>query len=135
MSACAFSLALGLCSAIVGSPTVVDGDTLRFGNQSVRLFGVDAEEMSETHGPRAKDGLRWVVASTPYVRCEPTGEETYKRVVATCFMADGQDIARVLITQGFALDCARYSGGRYRKYEPVGIRDRLAQKPYCRSKS
>jgi endonuclease YncB( thermonuclease family) len=50
-------------------------------------------------------------------------------------MADGQDIARVLITQGFALDCARYSGGRYRKYEPVGIRDRLAQKPYCRSKS
>jgi endonuclease YncB( thermonuclease family) len=135
MSACALAFLAGLCSTIIGSPTVVDGDTLKFGNQSVRLLGVDAEEMREPNGPRAKEGLRWIVSSSSYIRCEPTGEESHKRVVASCYMADGQDVARVLITQGLALDCARYSGGRYRKYEPIGIRNHLTQKPYCRSKS
>lgn len=122
---------MALCAALHGVPTVVDGDTLRFGSQSVRLFGIDAEERRETHGPRATDGLRAIVASTPFVRCERTGESTHNRVVAVCFTADGRDIAALLVAQGLVLDCARYSKGAYRHLEPRGARETLAQKPYC----
>lgn len=126
---------IAICSALVGTPSVVDGDTLRFGSHSVRIFGIDAEERNETNGPRAADGLRRIVSSTSSIRCEPTGERTHNRVVATCFTAEGRDVATLLVAQGLVLDCARYSGGRYRQYEPFEIRRVLTQKPYCRSKA
>ena len=46
---------------ICGSPIAVDGDTLRFGRQYVRLWGVDAEELDEPNGPRARAILKDVV--------------------------------------------------------------------------
>jgi micrococcal nuclease len=134
MSACAFSLTLGICAAIVGSPTVVDGDTLRFGKETVRIFGIDAEERNEPNGPRAADSLRRIVAASHTIRCEPTGDQTHKRTVAICYTASGNDVAMMLVAGGYVLDCARYSGGRYRQYEPANIRNQLTQKPYCRSK-
>lgn len=126
---------LSLCAALQGSPHVVDGDTLRFGKQSVRLFGIDAEERNEPHGPQATEGLRRIVAVTSHIKCEPTGDTTYNRVVARCYTAEGFDVAQLLVYQGLVLDCARYSGGLYRKYEPSNARATLIQKPYCRSKS
>jgi len=126
---------LSLCAALQGSPSVVDGDTLRFGKQSVRLLGIDAEERDEPHGPQAKDGLRRIVSATAHIKCQPTGDTTHGRVVATCYTAEGWDVAQLLVYQGLVLDCARYSGGRYRKYEPSTARATLAQKPYCRSKA
>jgi len=122
---------VALCAALQGSPYVVDGDTLRFGSQAVRLYGVDAEERSEPNGPAATAGLRRIVAGTAYIRCVPTGDTTHRRVVAQCFTAEGQDVAAMLITQGLALDCPRYSRGAYSQYEPKGVRERLAPKPYC----
>jgi endonuclease YncB( thermonuclease family) len=134
MSACALSLAVGVCAAIVGSPTVVDGDTLRFGSQTVRIFGIDAEERNEPNGPWATANLRKIVASSYTIRCEPTGDQTHGRTVAICYTASGNDVGMLLVAGGVALDCARYSGGRYRQYEPANIRTQLTQKPYCRSK-
>jgi endonuclease YncB( thermonuclease family) len=132
MSICA---TLSLCAVLQGTPYVVDGDTLRFGKQSVRLFGIDAEERNEPNGPRATEGLRRIVAATAYIKCQPTGDTTYNRVVATCHTAEGWDVAQLLVYQGLVLDCARYSGGRYRSYEPSTARATLAQKPYCWRKS
>jgi endonuclease YncB( thermonuclease family) len=126
---------IAICSALVGTPSVVDGDTLRFGSHSVRLFGIDAEERNEPNGPRATDGLRRIVASTSSIRCEPTGDRTHNRVVATCYTKEGKDVAALLVYQGFVLDCARYSGGRYRSLEPFEIRRVLTQKPYCRDRA
>lgn len=128
MSAC---LVAAVCTILQGSPYVVDGDTLRFGSQSVRLMGIDAEERNETHGPRATEGLRRLVASTPYVRCHLTPNTTHGRSVGLCTTAEGRDLGALLVAQGLVLDCERYSGGRYRQYEPPGIRQTLAQKPYC----
>ena len=126
---------LSLCAALQGSPYVVDGDTLKFGKQSVRIYGIDAEERNEPNGPRATEGLRRIVAATAHVTCQPTGDTTYNRVVASCYTAEGWDIAQLLVYQGLVLDCARYSGGRYRPYEPSNARATLAQKPYCWRKS
>lgn len=128
MSAC---LVAAVCTILHGSPTVVDGDTLRFGSHSVRIMGIDAEERNETHGPRATEGLRRLVASTPYVRCHLTGDATHRRSVGLCVTSEGQDIAALLVSQGLVLDCERYSKGRYRQYEPAGVRQKLTQKPYC----
>ena len=135
---------LALCAALQGSPHVVDGDTLRFGSQSVRLMGIDAEERKEDHGPRATAHLRSIVSSTPHLRsivsstpriqCIPSDNRTYGRIVATCYTADGRDIAMLMVSGGYALDCERYSKGRYRPFEPPGARQTLAQKPYCNTR-
>jgi len=126
---------VALCAALTGSPSVIDGDTLRFGSQSVRLFGIDAEERREPHGQGATQALRQIVAGAAYVRCVPDGSSTYGRVVVTCYTAQGEDIAALMVRQGHALDCARYSQGRYRHMEPPGVRLRLMQKAYCTPRS
>jgi endonuclease YncB( thermonuclease family) len=54
---------------------VVDGDTVKFGPQLVRLFGIDAPEKGQTcddgdwhPGPLAKKALEYFIASRP-VNC------------------------------------------------------------------
>jgi len=125
---------LGLCTALIGTPSVHDGDTLTIQGQAVRLFGIDAEELDEPNGPRARDALRALVKGTHYVRCEPTGQKSYDRVVAICYTAAGEDLGEAMVRGGYVLDCARYSDSMYRPFEPMAIRRTLKQKPYCRSK-
>ena len=121
----------GLCTGTVSGPAyVVDGDTIRIDRQSFRLQGVDAEELSEPMGHAARAVMQGIVAGKT-VRCEPDGTTSYNRIVARCFV-DGIDVAIPLIAGGWALDCPRYSHGRYRSYELPGSRDHLSQKGYCR---
>lgn len=123
--------AIAICAGalLVGAAQVHDGDTLRVGGQSVRLQGVDAEELDEPHGRKARDVLIEIVGDGP-VHCAPVGR-SYKRVVAHCFTPAGLDLSAELIRRGAALDCARYSGGRFRAFEPSGVREVLRQKDYC----
>jgi len=126
--------ALGICATLLGFPTVHDGDTLRLEGVSVRLYGIDAEELHEPHGPAARDALRQIVSKTTHVRCELTGDISYERRVAVCYTASGQDIGELMVRGGHALDCSNYSGFRYRQFEPMAIRNTLISKPYCRRK-
>lgn len=121
---------LGLACSLIGPATVIDGDTLRIDSQSIRLQGLDAEELSEPTGPAARAVMQGIVAGKT-VECIPDGTKSYNRVVARCYI-DGIDVAIPLIAGGWALDCPRYSGGRYRPYELAGARDHLNQKGYCR---
>ena len=126
---------LGVCAVLAGTPSVHDGDTLTINGQAVRLFGIDAEELDETNGPRAKDALRSLVKGVAYVRCQLSGEKSYNRMVGVCTTSEGINLNEAMVRGGYALDCARYSGGIYRQFEPMAIRNKLTQKPYCRSKS
>ena len=65
------------------------------------------------------------------VTCKLTGERSYERYVGVCTIS-GSDLAKSMIAAGMALDCARYSGGRYRQYELPKAREFLIQKGYCR---
>ena len=121
-------LYLGLCSTISGTALVHDGDTLRLDGYAIRLEGVDAEELTEPNGYRAKAGLQSLIRGS--VTCTVTGEKTYDRYVAVCF-SNGVNLNAEMIRLGYALDCKRYSGGKYRSLEPLRIRERLIQKPYC----
>jgi micrococcal nuclease len=115
--------------ALTGPAYTVDGDTLRVAGIAVRLEGVDAEEMDEPNGPAARAVMVEIIGNDP-VSCLLNGERSYNRVVAVCFVR-GVDVGAEIIRQGWALDCARYSHGRYRHLEPPGARARLLSKPYC----
>lgn len=127
-------VALGICSALMspaeikGQAFALDGDTLYVNHQAVRLWGVDAEELSEPNGYRARAALQDIVRDATVV-CTAAGA-SYKRTVARCRVGD-TDVGEAIVKAGEALDCARYSGGHYRKSEPPAARQRLKQKPYC----
>ena len=123
---CLSILAAGM---ICGSPIAVDGDTLRFGRQYVRLWGVDAEELSEPNGPRARTILRDIVDGRQ-VKCKVVTIDNYGRHVGRCTVGP-IDINREVVARGGALDCKRYSGGAFASVEPSTSRTKLSQKPYC----
>lgn len=114
---------------IAGLALVHDGDTIRVSGQSIRLQGVDAEELTEPNGPAATTAMRQIVGDK-VITCTVEGR-SYNRIVGTCYLPDGTNINREIIRLGFALDCAHYSHGKYRLDEPAGARERLIQKPYC----
>ncbi|MEY8120686.1 thermonuclease family protein [Falsihalocynthiibacter sp. BN13B15] len=115
---------------IVGEAKVIDGDTLYVGNIKVRLEGIDAPEQSKPGGFFATSTLSSIVGITN-VHCELTGDVTYDRMVGVCYTLDGRDLAAEVIRAGAALDCMRFSKGRYRSLEPSGIRAKLPQAKYC----
>ena len=122
-------LVLGLCATLSGVPSVHDGDTLYIQGQSIRLYGIDAEELDEPHGIQARDTLRALV-NHQTITCSDTGTRTHSRIVGRCYL-NGQELNRVLVQRGVVLDCARYSHGEYRRDEPLSARLTLIQKPYC----
>lgn len=127
----ALLLAIGVagCNNSLSSATVHDGDTITVNGQSIRLNGLDAEELDEPHGVAAREAMKAIVRGG--VRCELNGQRSYNRVVGSCFDRNDDDIAALLIQEGLALDCAHFSGGRYRSSEPAGIRAVLKAKRYC----
>lgn len=124
---------IGIWCALAGPARVIDGDTLAIGATHVRLAGIDAEELMEPNGYRAKFGLQEIIAGRQ-VKCEDTGQRSYGRTVAMCWAWSSKtdlSLNARMVNEGFALDCERYSGGKFRALEPVDIRSKLKQKPYC----
>lgn len=124
--------------AIAAADTVIDGrvtvvrdvDTIVVAGTPVRLNGVDGPETSTRAGRDAKAFMQRLVGGKR-VACRLNGERTYDRWVGVCFMGDA-DIGAVVIAEGHALDCPRYSGGRYAHHETQAARARLPRSGYCR---
>lgn len=135
----AFALVLAVIATpsaardITGTARVRDADTVVVAGTPVRLNGIDAPETSNRYGRAAKAFMeRMLLGQT--VACTLNGDKTYDRWVGTCFInINGQlvDIGAIVIANGHALDCRKYSGGRYRSLEPAGARSRLRQANYC----
>jgi micrococcal nuclease len=103
---------------LTGTVTHVrDGDTIEVGKIPIRLHGVSAPELKLVNGKS--------------VRCDLTGAKTYDRLVGTCYL-EGKDIGISLIEVGLALDCPRYSGGRYAEFELTEARARIKLPGYCK---
>ncbi|WP_299901895.1 thermonuclease family protein [uncultured Ruegeria sp.] len=122
--------ALFATTSTAGGLQVRDADTIVVDGTPVRLNGVDAPELGTRSGQDAK---RWMVnfLRGKDIECKLNGERTYDRWVGVCY-ADGQDIGAAVIAAGHALDCARYSGGRYRHLETPAAKSRLKRAGYCR---
>jgi len=126
----AFSAASEERSVLTGTVTHVrDGDTIEVGKIPIRLNGVSAPELKEPLGPQSKKFMRDLV-NGKRVSCELTGAKTYDRLVGTCYL-EGKDIGISVIKAGLALDCPRYSGGRYAEFELTEARERIKLPGYC----
>jgi endonuclease YncB( thermonuclease family) len=105
--------------AIVGVVTSVhDGDTFRIGRTSIRLQGIDANELDGSchnncaamSGAEARDYLA-NLALGQEVTCDETGT-SYKRVTAWCSVG-GVDLSCEMVQAGAAIRWDRYDrGGR-----------------------
>lgn len=84
----------------------VDGDTIRCGEQRVRLAGLDAPELRG----RCEAERRLAVAATERlsglleegVRLHSSGQDRYGRRLAVVRDPQGEDVALVLIREGLA---------------------------------
>jgi endonuclease YncB( thermonuclease family) len=100
-----------------GRIAVVDGDTIRVGGETVRLFGVDAPELDQTCrrpggevwrcGDWARHEVRRLFGGKR-ARCDAVEQDQYGRTVAIC-AAGGQDIGGTLVANGYARAYLRYS--------------------------
>ena len=109
---------------------VRDGDTIEVGKVPIRLNGVSAPELSEPLGAKSKEFMLDLVKGKR-LRCELSGGKTHDRFVGTCYL-DEQDIGAAVIANGLALDCPRYSKGRYAEYEVKGITEKIKLPKYCK---
>jgi endonuclease YncB( thermonuclease family) len=116
---------------------VRDGDTIEVRGVAIRLNGIDAPEMNALNGPQSRAAMIDIVDGRR-VECDLTGSKTYDRMVGTCYLADGPvvgaDIGMMLIRQGYALDCARYSGGVYELMELPAAQLIQKRAAYCEVK-
>ena len=124
-------------TAVAAEPTMLtgtvthvrDGDTIEVSKVPIRLNGVSAPELKEPLGKTSKKFMRDLVLGKP-IRCELNGKKTYDRLVGTCYL-DGEDIGIAIISAGLALDCPRYSGGRYSEHEVAEAQDQIKLPGYC----
>lgn len=130
-----------LAQPITGTPGVIDGDTLNFGGVKVRLWGIDAPERDQIC-ERSGYVLPWLHTGQRYecgrdaaavlaeltrgrvVTCTPRDRDRYNRIVAVCSTEAG-DLGAAMVRRGWAVDYARYSGGRYRAEEDKARAERL----------
>ncbi|WP_026793143.1 thermonuclease family protein [Pleomorphomonas oryzae] len=107
---------------IIGAAIPVDGDTIDIHGTRVRLDGVDAPESRQTCwdatgrtyrcGQVSANALDKFLSASQPIKCRPTGR-SYERVVAICQRADGTEVNRWLVANGYAIDWPKYSRGRY----------------------
>jgi endonuclease YncB( thermonuclease family) len=98
-------------SDVAGRAQVVDGDTLRIGEQRIRLTGLDAPELGQSCtgpdsrnwscGAAAKTFLAGLIEGRP-VTCVRSGRDAYDRTLATCTV-DGDDIGAQIVAAGWAV--------------------------------
>ena len=120
-----------IANEIKGKVTHVrDADTIEVNDIPIRFNGVDAPDKGQ---PGFKEGKEWMKRNYTgrLVRCILTGAKTYDRWVGTCYGTNGENISARVIGAGWARDCPRYSGGKYRKYETARSRS-VPMKRYCR---
>ena len=115
---------------LTGNVTKVrDGDTVEVGKIPIRLNGVSAPELQELLGPKSRMFMVELVYGK-LVRCELNGDKSYDRFVGTCYLSD-RDIGAAVVAAGLALDCPRFSGGKYRAAETKAARSQIKLPEYC----
>ena len=118
---------------IEGPARVIDGDTLDFSGQRVRLHGIDAPESKQKCwlggsewlcGKASSRALKNLIEGT-VVRCNKIDRDRYGRIVGKCH-SKGLDIGKAMVANGMALAYRKYSSDYINaeiaaKAEQVGI--------------
>lgn len=104
--------------SISGHPRVVDGDTLAFGKNRVRMQGIDAPESRQkcrrwngtlySCGKMATAALIMRIGIGD-VSCEIEGKGRYGRYISVCHAEDGADLNAWMVSSGWAMAYRKYS--------------------------
>src|SRR5258707_15839154 len=98
--------ALALLWTPVAAQSITDGDTLKQGGVTYRLWGVDAPESKQRcpdgwpAGSLATTRLRALTAGRSVV-CDDRGKDRYGRTIARCAVS-GTDLGAIMVHEGFA---------------------------------
>lgn len=95
---------------------IIDGDTLMWRGERVRLYGIDAPEsdqlcLSATGDyPCGQLATQWLAEKVKdkEVRCEKRGRDRYGRLLAVCFAGE-ENLNKGLVEAGLALAYRRFS--------------------------
>lgn len=90
-----------------GRVWVIDGDTIVVGKARIRLFGMDAPEMDQRGGSRAKWALVELCRKQS-VTVEPLSFDCYDRIVAKVWLGD-TDLSERMVRDGFAVATSRWN--------------------------
>jgi endonuclease YncB( thermonuclease family) len=97
-------------TALEGAPRVVDGDSLDFAGEAVRLKGIDAPELAQRCrrgagdypcGQEARRHLQALIDDAR-VACRLEGRDRYRRYLGVC-AAGGEDLNLAMIRDGWAV--------------------------------
>jgi endonuclease YncB( thermonuclease family) len=89
-----FLFAAGTCS-------VIDADTLKCGGRRLRLARINAVELSEPGGPKARDFLRLLVDGKA-VTCTWSRTDRWARPIAECWTEPGLSLSDQVRKAGHA---------------------------------
>jgi endonuclease YncB( thermonuclease family) len=107
-------------SEIIGSASVIDGDTIEIRGTRIRLFGIDAPESRQLC---TRNGSPWMcgkdaaMALSDFlgrktVHCQPVDTDRYGRTVAVCTAGD-TEMNAWLVENGWAVAYPKYGGAIY----------------------
>ena len=93
---------------------IIDGDTLRINIEGfempVRLWGIDAPEMTQTNGPEAKQKLEMLIPAGSKAAVHPVNRDRYGRIVAVVDNGAEFAVNFTMVLEGWAY--------HYRQYDP-----------------
>ena len=102
---------------IIGSASVVDGDTIEIHGQRIRFHGIDApesrQECTRSDSTTWRCGQQAALALSDrigrsIVRCDPRDRDRYGRIIAICFKGS-EDLNRWMVASGWAVAYRKYS--------------------------
>ena len=127
---------------IIGTPYIVDGDTIKINNFKIRFFGIDAPEIKQICmlnnkewecGKESKNFLINII-DNENIRCEILGKDMYRRFICECFIKD-KNINKLMVRNGWAIAYRRYSKKYisdeiYAKNKKNGVWISIFEKPW-----
>jgi endonuclease YncB( thermonuclease family) len=102
---------------LVGTASIVDGDTIEIHGQRIRFHGIDApesrQECTRSDSTTWRCGQQAALALSDrigrsIVRCDPRDRDRYGRIVAICFKG-AEDLNRWMVASGWAVAYRKYS--------------------------
>jgi len=81
---------------------LIDGDTFAYGNERIRLQGINTPEVTESGGFEAMQRLDRLLHEGP-ITIIPKAVDKYGRTVAEVYVND-RNVAAVLAAEGYARD-------------------------------
>ena len=113
-------VAAGCTHVIQGDIRIIDADTVKIGQEKIRLLGIDAPETAQTctcGGEKVECGKRATVAlkdfvGTDKIYCRGDKRDRYGRTIGECFIRrNGAEISlnQWLVSNGYAVAYTQYS--------------------------